>query len=83
MDPPSEKQVALIGDKGSEYIANALSTHKSLEAAIADVHQRGALGNLASCEPMLGLLDHHGVSRAEAYRTVAVRRMSSNRFHGT
>lgn len=23
-----------------------------------------------SCEPMLGLLDHHGVSRAEAYRSM-------------
>eukprot|EP00240_Pyramimonas_obovata_P015850 CAMPEP_0118938552 /NCGR_PEP_ID=MMETSP1169-20130426/26333_1 /TAXON_ID=36882 /ORGANISM="Pyramimonas obovata, Strain CCMP722" /LENGTH=297 /DNA_ID=CAMNT_0006882527 /DNA_START=56 /DNA_END=946 /DNA_ORIENTATION=- len=60
----------LIGSPGSNYIANALSTHKSLEAAIADVHGRGALGKYSSCEPMLGLLDHHGVHRAETYRSV-------------
>lgn len=46
MDPPLPEDVALIGSLGSGYIANALSTHNSLEAAIADVHQRGALGNL-------------------------------------
>jgi hypothetical protein len=39
----------LIGSPGSNYIANALSTHKSLEAAIADVHERGALGKYTRC----------------------------------
>ena len=46
MEDPEGAQASehLIGSPGSNYIANALSTHKSLEAAIADVHARGALG---------------------------------------
>ena len=31
---------------------------------------RGWVWTELSCEPMLGLLDHHGVPRAEAYRSV-------------
>jgi hypothetical protein len=49
MGDAGEQRPALIGSLGSEYIANALSTHKSLEAAIADVHARGALNHPRRC----------------------------------
>jgi hypothetical protein len=49
MGDADEQRPALIGSLGSEYIANALSTHKSLEAAIADVHARGALNHPRRC----------------------------------
>lgn len=49
MGDAEEQRPALIGSLGSEYIANALSTHKSLEAAIADVHARGALNHPRRC----------------------------------
>ncbi|KAK3238343.1 hypothetical protein CYMTET_51639 [Cymbomonas tetramitiformis] len=59
----------LIAGKGTEYIAQALSTQsKTIDAAIADVQQRGALPE--TCRPMLGILEHHGVTRSEAYRSV-------------
>eukprot|EP00854_Cymbomonas_tetramitiformis_P028972 gene28972-35998_t len=73
----------LIAGKGTEYIAQALSTQsKTIDAAIADVQQRGALPETYIsrthlrflkddlCRPMLGILEHHGVTRSEAYRSV-------------
>jgi hypothetical protein len=48
-DAEEARRPALIGSLGSEYIANALSTHKSLEAAISDVHARGALNHPRRC----------------------------------
>ena len=51
----------LIGSPGSNYIANALSTHKSLEAAIADVHGRGALGKYSR---FVGLGQHSSEPQA-------------------
>ncbi len=53
----------LVGQNGRSFVASALSTHDPAEA-IQKVQQSGALRD-PDCEPLLGLLDHMGQSRAE------------------
>lgn len=53
----------LVGARGGQFVRNALSTLDPAEA-IEKVQQCGALRD-AECEPLLGLLDHMGQSRAE------------------
>mmetsp|Transcript_1949 Transcript_1949/g.7146 ORF Transcript_1949/g.7146 Transcript_1949/m.7146 type:complete len:677 (+) Transcript_1949:3-2033(+) len=65
---PSSHQPRLIGAKGGEFVAHTLSTNQPAEA-IRLVQQRGAF-NQAETAPLLGLLDHLGISRGEAYRHV-------------
>lgn len=55
---------SLLGARGGQFVAHALSTHGPAEA-IEQVQQRGALRD-PECEPLLGLLDQIGQSRAEA-----------------
>ena len=57
---------AYIGTRGGEFVTSALTSGDlDVTAAIERVQQRGALRN-PDCEPLLGLLDHMGQSRAEA-----------------
>jgi hypothetical protein len=56
----------LVGSHGGEFVRSALSTLDPA-GAIEKVQQSGALRN-PECEPLLGLLDHMGQSRAEARR---------------
>ena len=62
----------LLGAHGREFVAHALSTHGPAEG-IEAVQQRGALRD-PDCEPLLGLLEFMGSSRAEARRAGCVRR---------
>jgi hypothetical protein len=54
---------ALIAGAGSEYVRRVLCVSEPGEA-IESVQRRGALRDPA-CEPLVGLLDHMGQSRAE------------------
>ena len=62
-----------IGTRGGEFVQNALTSGDDVTAAIERVQQRGALRN-PDCEPLLGLLDHMGQSRAEVRPPVTTRR---------
>ena len=59
--PPGTQ--ALIAGAGSEYVRRVLCVSEPGEA-IENVQRRGALRDPA-CEPLVGLLDHMGQSRAE------------------
>ena len=62
-----------IGAHGGAFVRNALTSSDDVMAAIEGVQQRGALRN-PDCEPLLGLLDHMGQSRAEvSIRDAALR----------
>ena len=63
---------AYIGTRGGEFVTNALTSGDlDVTAAIERVQQCGALRN-PDCEPLLGLLDHMGQSRAEASTRAAL-----------
>ena len=62
----------LVGARGGQFVASALSTHDPT-VAIEKVQQSGALRD-PECEPLLGLLDHMGQSRAEVCSYAAARR---------
>ena len=64
-DSAMDAKDAYIGTRGGEFVTNALTSGDDVTAAIERVQQRGALRN-PDCEPLLGLLDHMGQSRAEA-----------------
>ena len=57
------------GLRGCEEPA-AAQTGEPLSGKVWHVGGGGGWAWACSCEPMLGLLDHHGVSRAEAYRSM-------------
>jgi hypothetical protein len=53
-----------IGTRGGEFVETALISGDDVGASIEKVQRLGALRN-PDCEPLLGLLDHMGQSRAE------------------
>jgi negative elongation factor B len=57
---------ALICDSaGSQLLRHVLTTY-GIDDAFEQIQQRGGLSD-ASCEPLLGLLEHLGQGRAEVY----------------
>jgi hypothetical protein len=67
-----------IGTRGGEFVQNALTSGDDVTASIERVQQRGALRN-PDCEPLLGLLDHMGQSRADVSTRAAARRATGLR----
>lgn len=55
-----------LGLAGVQFVVGVLGTHANPDEAIEVVQRSGALRD-AACEPLLGLLDHLGARRAEAY----------------
>ena len=62
-----------IGTRGGEFVETALISGDDVTAAIEKVQRLGALRN-PDCEPLLGLLDHMGQSRAEVSPRATARR---------
>lgn len=58
----------LVGNVGQEYVQSTLTTMDPL-SAIQDIQARGALQD-PRCQPLVGLLDQLGLTRAEAHRHV-------------
>ena len=69
-ESPSNAEL-LLGDAGKNFVQTKLQTVGPAEA-IAEIQSRGAIQD-GRCRPLLGLLDHLGVSRAEAHREVMKR----------
>ena len=65
----------LVGGEGGDFVAQTLSTTDNVADAIKKVQEQGALSttDAAETEPLLGLLGHLGMTRAEVRRSRAGR----------
>ena len=64
----------LVGGEGGDFVAQTLSTTDNVADAIKKVQEQGALSttDAAETEPLLGLLGHLGMTRAEVRRSCRV-----------